>query len=426
MDRTRLHFRALQLHAGQEQAGRTDPAADARPVVFHGVPDADTAADTVGLRIRYCYIMSKCGLSDCLSRLYAYLCNSLREKKIGSMRRIGSFCSVLVLAFACPPAAYCGGNGNAGSDPVEERVSKLEAIISKLPKMSGFINMRYENDGDASSLDVRRARLDFRGTACEKLDYRIQVEFANSPKILDAYASYKFMPEIAVQAGEFKIPFTLENQYSPTDLETVDNSMAVTYLCNYSDLSGVSANGRDVGICLKGNLFKHGDFDLADYSFGLFNGNGINVKDNNKAKDFSGTLALHPLRNLSVMGSYYRGKYETEKGDLKRQRGGVGVKWDDGTTLLRSEYICGDTGGTKSEGAYAVAARYVHPKVQAVLKYDYFARDKSVDDTQESDYLVGVNYFPFKCLRLQANYVYKAKKEGKDVNYVAVQFFARF
>lgn len=337
-----------------------------------------------------------------------------------------------IIYLFCSASMYSLSAQTAESDSdikpeMEQRVSKLEKLLSQLPKVSGYVNMRYEYNKDANSFDIRRARLDFKGALGQKLDYRLQLELAGSPKVLDAFVSYKFCPEIGIQAGEFKIPFSIENQYGPTDLETIDNSMAVTYLCNYSDVCGISANGRDVGLCLKGGLFGHRGFNLVDYSFGLFNGNGINVKDNNKSKDFSGRVWIRPIRDFSVWGSYYNGEYNSKDGGKHgRERAGAGVEWKSKKVLFRSEYIYGNTGGLKSEGAYAVVGHYVHRQVQLLLKYDYFKRDRSLNTTREDDYLIGLNYSPLKCLRLQADYVYKAKKAGKDINYVAMQLFAKF
>lgn len=329
-------------------------------------------------------------------------------------------------ASMCPLSAMAAENDSDVKPNVEQRVSKLEKVLDKMPTVSGFVNMRYEYKDNANGFDIRRARLDFKGTLVKKLDYRLQIELANSPKILDAFIHYKFLSEIGIQAGEFKIPFSIENSYGPTDLETIDNSMAVTYLCNYSDLSGISANGRDVGVCLKGGVFKHNDFNYLTYAVGLFNGNGINVKDNNKSKDFSGTLTFRPVRDISIWGSYYNGCYGKEGDSHSRERAGGGLEWKDKKSVFRSEYIYGNTGGQKSEGVYALAGYYVHSKVQVLLKYDYFQQNKSVTDTRENDYLVGLNYSPLKCLKLQANYVYKSKRASKDVNYVAMQFFAKF
>lgn len=313
---------------------------------------------------------------------------------------------------------------------LEKRISALEKIAAGLPEISGFINMRYQYsdaDGGSNSFDIRRARLDFKGNMAARLDYRFQVEFAGSVKILDAYVRYKIDPRFNVQAGEFKIPFSLENVYGPTTLETVDNSMAISRLCNYSDVSGISANGRDIGVGFYGGFIRRNGYHIIDYAVGLFNGNGINLSDNNKSKDFSGRLTINPLRYLSFAGSYYNGSYGREGETHGRVRAGAGARWDDRRLLVRSEYIYGKTGGMESEGVYAVAGYFVHPKFQPLLKYDYFQQDKTLAATKENDYTIGLNYYPIKALRLQANYTYKAMGAGlRDINYVAFQFFAVF
>lgn len=84
---------------------------------------------------------------------------------------------------------------------MEKRVKTFEEITSALPKISGFINMRYQYNGESNSFDIRRARLDFTGTLATKLDYRFQTEFAGSPKILDAYLRYKIDRRFNLQAG---------------------------------------------------------------------------------------------------------------------------------------------------------------------------------------------------------------------------------
>lgn len=94
---------------------------------------------------------------------------------------------------------------------MEKRMTAMEKIISELPKISGFINMRYRYNGESNSFDIRRARLDFKGDLATKLDYRFQMEFAGSPKLLDAYLRCKIDRRFNLQVGEFKIPFSMEN-----------------------------------------------------------------------------------------------------------------------------------------------------------------------------------------------------------------------
>ena len=48
----------------------------------------------------------------------------------------------------------------------------------------------------------------------EKLDYRLQVDMAGSPKICDLYLRYKPSPAFGMQLGQFKLPFAIENDIS--------------------------------------------------------------------------------------------------------------------------------------------------------------------------------------------------------------------
>ena len=311
----------------------------------------------------------------------------------------------------------------------DERISKIENTLSKLPRVSGFVNLRYQYNtaDDANSFDVRRARLDFRGDIVPKFGYRLQVDFANNPKILDAYVDWKINGYFNVRAGQYKIPFSLENPYSPTNLETMDNSLVITALSGYSDVSGVSANGRDAGIGFSGNLIRRKGFSIINYSAGIFNGAGINRTDANKSKDFSGILTIHPVQSLALGVYHYNGRAGEQGGTSRRIRTGAGVKYDDGRWLARSEYIRGRTGGFKSEGAYAVFGYFVQPKLQTVLKYDYFKRDLSDNNTRRQNYTAGLNYLPVANIRLQLNYSYRTSA-GIDnhYHYVGTQVIGMF
>ena len=68
----------------------------------------------------------------------------------------------------------------------------------------------FESGKSASSFDIRRARYDMRGNlsygGIEQV-FRLQLEMADStPAVRNAYWIFKFMPEINVQVGQFKIP----------------------------------------------------------------------------------------------------------------------------------------------------------------------------------------------------------------------------
>ncbi len=44
------------------------------------------------------------------------------------------------------------------------------------------------------------------------------------------------------------------------------------------------------------------------YNLAIMNGQGINLKDKNNQKDIVGSLMVHPLKWLSVGGSFVKGK----------------------------------------------------------------------------------------------------------------------
>ena len=318
---------------------------------------------------------------------------------------------------------------DSGPRSIEERIAKVENITSKLPKISGYLNMRYQysDADDSNSFDIRRMRVNFQGDISPSFDYRLQVEFANSPKILDAYIRWKINSSFNIEAGQFKFPFSLENPYGPTNLEVIDNSLVITALSGYSDLSGISANGRDVGVSFYGSLLKKESYNIIDYHVGIFNGAGINASDKNKSKDFSGMLSIHPIKDLTVAVSHYNGSTGAQDDTHQRVRSGAGVKYDDGKFLFRSEYIQGKTGAMKSEGAYGVFGYFVTPKFQPVVKYDYFKTDMSANNTEQNNYLLGFNYLPIKNIRLQLNYTRKTYAgDTKDFNYLAAQIVAIF
>src|ERR1035437_1137619 len=94
---------------------------------------------------------------------------------------------------------------------VDDRIKSVEKAISFLPKISGLLNLRYQYSTEAANynagkngFDVRRAYLDFKGNATNDLTYRLQIDFATSPKIIDAYVEWKPFKFIGLQAGQFK------------------------------------------------------------------------------------------------------------------------------------------------------------------------------------------------------------------------------
>ena len=302
------------------------------------------------------------------------------------------------------------------TDTLNQRISKLENIISKLPKISGMINLRYRYDEEKSTFDIRRARLDVKGNINKTFDYRLHAEFAATPKILDAQIGAKIKPYFNVQVGQFKIPLSLENAYSPLTLECIDNALAITKLVAYEDVANINANGRDIGVMVYGGVFKREGYNILDYSIGVFNGAGINNRDNNKSKDVVARVNVNPIKPITLSVSGYLGEayLNDSTKHATRNRLGFGVRYDDKKWLFRSEYLYGITHKMESMGIYAVLGYTFFGKLQPLLRFDCFHQDTKSISTREIDYMAGINYwFISQKAGLQLNFTYKTFNDSK-------------
>ena len=347
------------------------------------------------------------------------------------------------------------------AEPKQEKPESPEKKEHKggieMPKISGFVQGMYQanlnSDGELmdNTFRMRRVRMSIDGTLFKGLTYKIQGDFVNSPFLVDAYLKYKVCNEFAIQAGQFKLPFSIESPINPVNLEIFDYGEAIQHLVGYNDVCGVGGLGRDIGIMATGSLFpietRNGQkFGLIDYSIGVFNGNGpVNFKknekglDNNNHKDIVGRLDIHPwVKALTISGSYYYGKYyKDEDFNGIRNRWAAGLQYNDGKLVIRGEYLNGTTGyygfegedapnQFNSKGYYAVAGYNFQfgkegkeQKLMPVLRYEHFEQQTGVLGVQTADhvvyilpnfsaptsyYTVGINYWPIKSVNFKLDY----------------------
>ena len=320
-----------------------------------------------------------------------------------------------------------------------DRVVKLETKSSILDRVniSGFIQAAYNwEDNGVSTFNLRRARLSiagdaYRGANGATVDWRLQTEFTGSPKVVDLWIRYRPHKAFGIQLGEFKTPMMIElTEYSQPKLEFIDFSLAVQRLqrMGSNDITGISSIGRDIGVQFYGDLVSAKDFNIISYNVAVMNGNGINVKDNNKSKDVIGRLMVRPTKKLTLAGFYMYGEggfsqsallekfgcVERNPSYVKLYRFGGGIRYTGKSITARAEYIRAKTGNLYSESAYASASYNFNTKLSIAARWDYF--DENVyTRANECNYTIGVNYKPLPLLRLQLNYILK-KYENMDLN----------
>jgi hypothetical protein len=316
-------------------------------------------------------------------------------------------------------------------------------------KLSGFAQGMYQanlnNEGELidNTFSMRRVRLSVEGTFVKGLTYKIQGDFTRKPMLVDAYLKYKPCNEFAIQIGQFKTPFSIESPINPVSLEIFDYGEAIQGLVGYKDVCGVGSIGRDLGIMATGSLFPiKGEegikYHVVEYSLGVFNGNGANEKDNNNRKDVVGRLDIHPgLKALTLSGSLYLGKYSKDENiNCTRNRWAAGAQYNDGSLIVRGEYLHGTTGyfdGTLddennpielyqfSNGYYAEAGYYFKfgkekgQKLMPVLRYEHFEPGDRTGEVHglSNYYTAGLNYWPIKNVNLKVDYSLVEKVIGE-------------
>ena len=313
------------------------------------------------------------------------------------------------------------------------------ASALKQINISGYMQMRYQayqESGKISSFDIRRAGIDIKGSITRNINYRFQSEFALSPKLLDAYAELRLKDYFNLMAGQFKIPFSLENLTSSTTMESIDRSQAVEALVyRGKDVMG-NQNGRDIGVQASGNLLKINDRPFVHYRLGLFNGNGINRVDSaTNSKLLVGRLVIHPLPGLDIGGSYLNGhEYYTPdpkvlpKANYNLVRYDFEISFDYNAFSLRGEYLAGKDGELSRTGYYVQAGYYLIPKKLEVLgKVDSYDKKRSDTGDRSDWYCLLVNYNFDPLTRLQAGY-YLKHEETNEVrnNLTVIQFQCGF
>ncbi|MDO4164394.1 MAG: porin [Bacteroides sp.] len=305
--------------------------------------------------------------------------------------------------------------------------------------LSGYAQAGYTyndaSESDPNSFDIKRVIFMVKGKITDHWTCYFMYSFANSPKVLELYTEYHFLPEVNVRLGQFKTMYTIENPLSPCFVELINcYSQATSYLAGVdgSDPLYGSHSGRDIGLMVYGDLFKK----LISYNLAVMNGQGINTKDKNNQKNIVGNLMVHPWKWMSVGGSFILGEGcaiatssvnpDIAVGDnYTRNRWAIGAEIKTKPIDIRTEYLAGKDGNVKSNGYYAAASAHVLPKFDIVLSYDYFNKNKATDNKQ-TNYVAGVQWWFYPKCRLQAQYTYSNKHQGEDSNIIQAQVQVRF
>ena len=319
--------------------------------------------------------------------------------------------------------------------PLNQVVNTLKERIS----LAGYAQLGYTYDDAANpdnTFDIKRIIFMAHGKITDRWTCDFMYDFYNGGMLLEVYTDYRILSGLTARIGEFKVPYTIENELSPTTVELINcYSQSVCYLAGVSgsDKCYGMTSGRDIGMMIHGKLFH----DLLQYKFAVMNGQGLNTKDKNSQKDVVGNLMVYPNKWLSVGGSFIRGTGhaigDSQYSGIKTGENYAKKRWSLGGVVttsafnFRTEYLAGKDRNVKSEGFYATGSVRLLQKFDFIASFDYFNPNKAADFKQ-NNYIAGLQYWFYPRCRVQAQYTFCDKKgDGqKDSNLIQAQVQVRF
>ncbi|MCH4183362.1 MAG: OprO/OprP family phosphate-selective porin [Prevotella sp.] len=344
--------------------------------------------------------------------------------------------------------------------------TKLPGWINSI-KLSGYGMTQYQYSGKdgakANSFNLRLGRIMLDGRIKNDFFWRIQLQvngntstLGSSPRLVDLYTEWQKYDFLRVKIGQFKRPFTFENPMNPIDQGFMSYGQAVEKLAGFSDRNGEhSSNGRDIGLQMQGDFLKNAKGrNLLHYQVGVFNGQGINVKDVDQQKDLIGGIWVMPVPGMRLgtfgwTGSYARKGTWTIDGvshngvrSLQQHRYAFSAEYLFSDWTLRSEFVH-STGqafakalsntndntsndctisdnGSQAQGVYAlVIAPIIQKRLHAKARYDMY---QPTGDTSKmrTQYEVGLDYEFDHNFEINGEYAFVNDRSLKKNNYSIV------
>ena len=292
---------------------------------------------------------------------------------------------------------------------------------------------------DEDGFRIRRAKLAIFGNAYEHVKFKLEANFAGTPALDDAFIEDDHLPYLVGRVGQFKVPFSLEELTSDTEILSIERSEVVKQI----------ASERDQGISFSGDI----PGGLLSYSIGAFNGSKAKAattyaigsyndaaknatKNDNDQLLYAGRLVAKPADWIKIGVSGLTSTDGSGSGEEDRTSYGIDlqIKNPKRGCSLQGEYLnqrLEKTGAdVSSEGFYLQAGHFVVPKhLEVALKYEEYDSDTDVTNRDDIRWTtVGLNfYIDGHDAKLMANYIFKNEgDDGYDNDTLLAQVQLRF
>lgn len=310
-------------------------------------------------------------------------------------------------------------------------------------KLSGYGMVQYQaqdkKDAETNTFGLRLVRVALDGRSHDNFYWKVQMQINGNTqekmaiRLVDLFGEWQKFDFFKVKVGQFKRPFTFENPMHPITQGFMSYSQNVTKLAGFSDRTGEQpSNGRDIGIQVQGDFLKVNGRNILHYQVGVFNGEGINTKDNDNRKDIIGGIWVAPIDGLRIGAFGWTG---SRAGIGEKNRYAISAEYSKDDWTARSEYIHSQgygadlSKGDKADGIYALCiAPIIKNKFHVKARYDLY-RDQKCWSTSKTFYEIGADYLFTKNLQLNLEYARvneRTEKGEYNYNLVDLELNIRF
>ena len=381
-----------------------------------------------------------------------------------TMKRLFGLMALVVLTTIPAGAETLTEVEKVQAEQQEKAAIELPAWVKNI-KFSGYGMLQYQGldkeGAHTNSFNLRLARFILDGKIGD-FDWRAQIQGTNvkgpgepTVQLVDLYAEWRKYPEFKIRAGQFKRAFTFENPTHPITQGWRGYADVINNLSGFGDRTGEkSSGGRDIGIQVAGDILPNTNGrKLLHYQVGVYNGEGINMKDQDNKKDIIGGLWVMPIKGVRIGAFGWTGTrgemldpITGQTRSLRKNRYCLSAEYDKDEFTFRAEYIHSQgwgaakaannvreidySKGDKADGWYVFGiVPLIKSKLHAKARYQSYRVSKEWSSSV-NQLECGLNYFFTKNLEMHLEYSHVNDRnlaDGKhNYNLVDVELDFRF
>ena len=381
-----------------------------------------------------------------------------------TMKRLFGLMALVVLTTIPAGAETLTEVEKVQAEQQEKAAIELPAWVKNI-KFSGYGMLQYQGldkeGAHTNSFNLRLARFILDGKIGD-FDWRAQIQGTNvkgpgepTVQLVDLYAEWRKYPEFKIRAGQFKRAFTFENTTHPITQGWRGYADVINNLSGFGDRTGEkSSGGRDIGIQVAGDILPNTNGrKLLHYQVGVYNGEGINMKDQDNKKDIIGGLWVMPIKGVRIGAFGWTGTrgemldpITGQTRSLRKNRYCLSAEYDKDEFTFRAEYIHSQgwgaakaannvreidySKGDKADGWYVFSiVPLIKSKLHAKARYQSYRVSKEWSSSV-NQLECGLNYFFTKNLEMHLEYSHVNDRnlaDGKhNYNLVDVELDFRF